>query len=164
MPLSREESNARKNARRREKRKNDPEWGKAMDALSLEWQRKKRKTDPEWREAANVKGREWSRKHSKKIAKRKAMNHLIELRARPPKTGHIYLFESVTPGWCKLGCTKQTLIKKRLEHYQGPSKPKRFFVKRRSKHIQYDEHVMKMFFRAHGLMDNSVCEWFRLPS
>ena len=60
-PEWRERENQRVNEWRREKWRSDPEWRERVNARIREWHREKRRSDPEWRERVNARNREWNR-------------------------------------------------------------------------------------------------------
>ena len=67
---------------------------------------------------------------------------------REPKKGFLYFFRSVTPGFYKVGCTKNW--EKRKLQYGGPSTIDHLFFLRPVNDMFYAESMMKLFVAGIG--------------
>lgn len=145
MPVDREKKRARQRKYYRRNRER-------VSAANRKYKKKNRK-----KVLASGRKYYWKRKYDR------MMTLLGEKRERGETgtNGVIYLFESVVPGWFKLGRT--TDWKKRRNGYTGPSRIGRVFFARPCKNIEYAEHMMKCFFRNHGCEFDGGSEWFQMP-
>ena len=64
------------------------------------------------------------------------------------KRGWLYFFESITPGFYKLGCT--TNWEKRRPKFTGPSTVKRLFFVVRQRKMFFAESMFKIFLEKSG--------------
>ena len=71
-----------------------------------------------------------------------------------PKPGFLYYFESITPGYYKVGWT--TDWKQRRQQYAGPTRVKRLFFVRPVKDMAYAEIQMKLFMGSKGFKQKSL--------
>ena len=67
---------------------------------------------------------------------------------RTPKKGYVYLFESITPGYFKVGCT--TNWESRKAHYSGPSAIGRMLYLGEHDHMFHTETMFKVILEEMG--------------
>ena len=67
---------------------------------------------------------------------------------RKPKKGYVYLFESIMPGFLKVGCT--TNWKRRQGQYNGPSAIGRMLYLGEHDHMFHTETMFKVILEEMG--------------
>jgi len=74
--------------------------------------------------------------------------------------GFLYFFRSITPGYYKVGFTKDWNTRK--NNYSGPSAIKDLFFVRPVADMRYAETQLKLFLHAHGLymLVSFKADWF----
>jgi hypothetical protein len=82
------------------------------------------------------------------LRRRRNLSYAMGRRGRPGKIGFLYFFKTVTPGFYKVGCTKNWERRRML--YGGPSTVERLYFLRPTRDMFYAETMLKMFLCEHG--------------
>ncbi len=84
---------------------------------------------------------------------------MVDSFKRKPKKGYVYLFESITPGYLKVGCT--TNWKNRKKHYSGPSAIGRMIYLGEHDHMFHTETMFKVILEEMGFKKcKSQGDWY----
>ena len=98
--------------------------------------------------------KEWDRAYNQrpdvKAAKKRNchLKRMHESFKGKPKKGYVYLFESITPGYLKVGCTTNWEI--RSKHYSGPSAIGRMIYLGEHDHMFHTETMFKVILEEMG--------------
>ena len=114
---------------------------------------RKREYNRAYNQRPDVKARkqEWDRAYNQKRRRDPKFSRLQRMHdsfKREPKKGYVYLFESIMPGFLKVGCT--TNWKKRQGSYNGPAAIGRMLYLEEHDHMFHTETMFKVILEEMG--------------